>query len=110
MLETIKSTLPAAKPVLIRLAILLHYNPYALLITWNKLFCLQIFANSGILSGTLGAKQLVVDKTHKILSAFNSSIFYNNIFKLVVTIGLPSILGITIGIKFAVEIHFKHVF
>ena len=55
-----------------------------------------------MLSGTLGAKQLVVDKTHKIFSGFNSSIFYNNTSMLVVTIGLPSILGITIGIKLAV--------
>ena len=110
MLDTIKSTFPAANPVLIRFAILLHYNPYALLTTWNKLFCLQIFASSGILSGTLGAKQLVVDKIHKIFSAFNSSIFYNNTCILVVTIGLPSTLGITIGIKLAVYIHFRQVF
>lgn len=55
-----------------------------------------------MLSGTLGAKQLVVDKTHNMLSGFNSSIFYNITFILVVTMGLPSILGITIGIKFAV--------
>lgn len=45
------------------------------MIIWNKLVDLAISAIFSTLSGTLGAKQLVVDSIHKILSMPSLSIY-----------------------------------
>ena len=89
--------------------ILEHYNPYALLTIWNKLFFLQISATSTTLSYARGAKQLVVVITHRTLSLY-SAIAFSMPSRLVLSSSPLREGSIQIGFKLAVKMLFKHVF
>lgn len=62
---TKKSTRPQAMAVLIARIILTLCMPYALLMTWAMLYDLHNLAIAITSSGRRGAKQLVVESTHK---------------------------------------------
>ena len=87
----------------------LHYNPYALFITCNNPFYLQIYPISNIMSLLRGAKQLVTLITHNTLSP-NSFTFSSISYKLLFTFSFSSIFSITIGIRFALTMAFRQVF
>lgn len=77
---------------------------------WLIEYFLQIFDISKILSGILGAKQLVVLRTQTILSGPTFSIYYSSKFKSVVTASSSIFVSTTIGIKLAVYMHLRQVF
>ncbi len=78
--------------------------------TWNILYYLHNYPISISLSGTLAAKQLVVDKIHKIFSGPYFSIVYWIKASFVLNSSPSTIFSIIKGSKLAVKIHFKHVF
>lgn len=66
---------PFCIPSLIMCAIFEHHIPYALLTTWNKLYFFAKIEFPTTSSGTLGAKQLVVETIARMFYAPSSFIF-----------------------------------
>lgn len=69
---------PFLKAYLILLAILEHQIPYALFTKWNIEYFFARRLNYSTLSGTLGAKQLVVEARAKMFYGPISNIFFSN--------------------------------